>query len=172
VNVAGGRRVPRLAREGYEAAAGPSARGSAELESDDEILHASAVRVHGRGLLVIGASGTGKSGLALRLMTLGADLVADDRVSLRREGDSLVARPPAALAGRIEARGVGILRVDHVASAPIALVVDLDAAPEARMPQPRKFARAGLRIELISGRDVPNLAHAVNIMLKTVRSRS
>lgn len=139
-------------------------------ETDDS-LHASAVSVAGNGLLILGASGSGKSGLALRLMALGADLVADDRVSLRREGDALVASPPAALAGRIEARGIGILRVVHVHSAPIALAVDLDATPEARMPQPRTFTRAGLRIELISGRDVPNLAYALTNILKTAWSR-
>lgn len=140
--------------------------------AEEEILHATVVSVAGKGLLILGASGSGKSGLALRMMASGADLVADDRVLLRRVGNALLARPPEALAGRIEARGIGILSVPHLPVAPLALAVDLDASPEARMPQPRTFARAGAEIELISGRGVPNLDSALTIKLGCARTGS
>ncbi len=67
------------------------------------VLHASTVSLGGCGLLILGPSGTGKSALALRLLTRGALLVADDRTELARVDDRLVARCPPALAGLIEA---------------------------------------------------------------------
>lgn len=120
-------------------------------------IHASAVALEGRGLLILGASGAGKSGLALRLMALGAALVADDRVVLRRRDARLVASAPPELAGMIEARGIGLLRARPEQEATLALAVDLDTPPASRMPQPREISYLGLRVELISGRDAPNL---------------
>src|SRR5262245_61986603 len=75
------------------------------------LVHGSAVAWGGRGLLILGASGRGKSALALALTATGAALVADDRVEIVRRGRALVARAPAALAGLVEARGIGILPV-------------------------------------------------------------
>jgi len=129
-------------------------------------LHASAVAIGGRGLLILGPSGAGKSGLALRLMALGARLVADDRVLVERRGAGLVAKAPDPLAGLIEARGIGLLRVASLHEAPVALAVDLAALSPARLPQPREIGLLGVEIELISGRDTPNLAHAMHILLQ------
>ncbi|PIY73077.1 MAG: serine kinase, partial [Rhodobacterales bacterium CG_4_10_14_0_8_um_filter_70_9] len=82
-------------------------------------IHAScvawAVAGKARGLLILGASGAGKSALALELIALGAALVADDQVALRRVGEAVVAAPPPPLAGLIEARGLGLLRMPHLA---------------------------------------------------------
>jgi HPr kinase/phosphorylase len=134
-------------------------------------LHASAVAVAGRGLLIVGASGAGKSGLALRLMSRGARLVADDRVLVARHGASLVASAPAALRGLIEARGVGLLRAEPIEAAALALVVDLDAPAAARLPHPREIAYLGVQIELISGHGVPNLEASLVQLLKFGRAR-
>ena len=83
-------------------------------------LHASAVALDPlRGVLIKGGSGAGKSTLALQLMALGAHLVADDRVDLSVETGHLVARAPASIAGRIEARGVGLLRAEALGQARI-----------------------------------------------------
>ncbi|MBP6999963.1 serine kinase [Amaricoccus sp.] len=135
------------------------------------ILHASAVALEERGLLILGASGSGKSGLALRMMALGARLVADDRVALARRGAALVATAPAALRGMIEARGVGILRAEALAEAALVLAVDLDAEAAARMPHSRHFGYHGVEIELISGRGVPNLDATLVQMLRSGRAR-
>jgi HPr kinase/phosphorylase len=133
-------------------------------------LHASAVALDGRGALILGASGTGKSGLALRMMALGARLVADDRVLVVRRGDALVATAPAALRGLIEARGVGLLRAEPAAEAVLAVAVDLDRPAEARMPHPREITYFDLQIELIFGRDVPNLDLALVQLLRYGRA--
>lgn len=135
------------------------------------IVHASAVAFGDRGLLILGASGAGKSGLALRLMALGARLVADDRVALEARAGALVASAPAAIRGMIEARGVGLLRAEALDEAALALAVDLDADAEARMPQLRQYGYLGVEIELISGRGVPNLDATLVQMLRSGRAR-
>ncbi len=93
-------------------------------------MHASCVARDGAGVLLLGAPGSGKSDLALRLMDRGFMLVADDRVEI----ENRVARPPAALAGLLEVRGLGILRMPHLAEARLALAVELGRA--CRLPAP------------------------------------
>ena len=115
------------------------------------LVHATTVAIGGRAVLLRGLSGSGKSDLALRLIDAGARLVADDRSELWREGEAILVRAPATIAGLVEARGIGILRVDSLAVAPLALVVDL-VAPEAveRLPEPRSETILGLSIPLIA----------------------
>ncbi len=134
------------------------------------ILHASAVAVADRAVLILGASGSGKSGLALEMMAQGARLVADDRVALARRGDAVIASPPPALRGMIEARGVGLLRADALDAAPLTLAADLDHAPAARMPHPREITLLGVEIELIFAKGVPTLAAALIQMLRCGRA--
>src|SRR5580658_2542678 len=95
------------------------------LSGDTLLVHATAVAIGGRAVLLRGPSGSGKSDLALRLIDAGARLVADDRSELWRAGDAILVRSPATIAGLIEARGVGILTVDPLPTARLALIVDL-----------------------------------------------
>lgn len=106
-------------------------------------LHASCVCMEGKGILIRGKPGSGKSDLALRLIDepgygIGevqshAALVADDQVELYKMGEALVASAPETLAGLLEIRGLGIVRCAAIASAPLALVVDLDGHAD-RLP--------------------------------------
>ncbi|MDJ1017685.1 MAG: serine kinase [Paracoccaceae bacterium] len=119
------------------------------------ILHASAVAVEGRGLLITGASGSGKSSLALELISRGARLVADDRVSAEPlpEG-ALRLTPPDAIAGRIEARGVGLLALPHeIAHA--SAVVDLDETETDRLPERHEVVIAGVALPLLRAVESP-----------------
>ena len=108
------------------------------VPTDPVLVHATAVAIDARAILLRGPSGAGKSDLALRLIDSGARLVADDQVELRRAGERVLVTAPAALAGLIEVRGVGILRIEAVAEATLVLLVDLvpsakvDRLPEAR----------------------------------------
>lgn len=137
-------------------------------KANSVLVHGSCVAFGERAVLIIGQSGSGKSGLALQMIALGAVLVADDGVRLQRAGDLVLARPPENLQGQIEARGIGILSTVFRHDVPVVLVVDLDKVAGARMPDAQKYTLLGLHLPLISGKDVPNLASA--LMVKLVRT--
>ncbi|PZX16645.1 Hpr(Ser) kinase/phosphatase [Palleronia aestuarii] len=130
------------------------------------ILHASAVAWEGRGILLRGRAGGGKSSLAFQLMALGAQLVADDQTALAASPRGLLAWAPATILGLVEARGVGLLRADPAPPTPIALVVDLDHAAERRLPDRATCDILGIRLPLISGRDNPHIPAIIVQILK------
>jgi serine kinase of HPr protein (carbohydrate metabolism regulator) len=106
-------------------------------------IHASAVLVEDRAVLIRGPSGAGKSRLAFDLILAGRSgqipttiLVGDDRVFLDADEGQVVVRPARQLAGLIEIRGLGIRRCDFVAEAVVGLVVDLGAPDAERLPPP------------------------------------
>lgn len=111
------------------------------------LVHGTCVALAGRGILLRGPSGAGKSDLALRLIDGGAMLVADDQTRLERDGDTLLASPPATIAGLLEVRGLGLVRLPHLASSPLHLVVDLVPAAEVeRLPEPDTLELLGLAL--------------------------
>src|SRR5262245_11012706 len=123
-------------------------------------VHASAVLVGARAVLIRGPSGSGKSRLALALLQAANDgrlafarLVSDDRTRLQALNGRLLARPVPELAGLIEQRGVGIGQVPYEPVAVVFLVVDLNADP-GRLPEAQQ---QGVVIE---GIDLPRLAVA------------
>ncbi len=113
------------------------------------VLHATTVAWDGRGVLIRGASGAGKSALGLELLALGARLVADDRTELTREDERLMARCPAAIRGLIEARGLGLLRVDAAEDAEITAVIDLGRTETERLPPWREETILGVRLPVL-----------------------
>lgn len=125
------------------------------------ILHASSVAFRGKGMLILGASGAGKSSLALELMAFGAGLIADDRTMLRRIGDQVIADAPDAIRGQIEARGVGILGAKAVGPAVIDLVVDLDRRENQRLPLHHCHDLLGIALPLVLGAGRPYLSSAI-----------
>lgn len=115
----------------------------------DVLIHASCVAIGGRAVLLGGASGAGKSDLALRLIDRGASLVSDDYTELRRRDGRLLARAPVTIAGKIEVRGLGILDLPPVADVPVCLYADLDASPE-RLPEATTMWLAGEEIPRVA----------------------
>ena len=115
------------------------------------IVHAGliAARADGawRGVLIEGPAGAGKSDLALRALSEGFRLVADDRVALWVSGGALYGRAPATLSGLIEARGLGIEAVSPLPMARVALVARA-GTPE-RLPDPAFCDILGLRVPLM-----------------------
>ncbi len=100
-------------------------------------IHGTCVALSGLGVLLRGPSGSGKSDLALRLIDGGAKLVADDQVELALDAAGRVmARAPATLSGLLEVRGIGILKMNAVRTAPVGLVADLTPEDQVeRLPE-------------------------------------
>lgn len=120
----------------------------------DPTIHASAVLVGAKALLIRGVPGSGKSRLALRLIQAAgsgfARLVGDDRVHLEASSGRLLVRPATELAGLIEVRGLGIRRLPYESLAVVGMVVDLAATVE-RLPEHGGTEIAGItlpRLEL------------------------
>jgi serine kinase of HPr protein (carbohydrate metabolism regulator) len=121
-----------------------------EARLPTETIHASTVASQGRAVMITGPSGAGKSDLALRLLDRGFALVSDDQTIVRREDGRLVASAPATIAGKLEIRGIGIVAVERVDAAPVALLVELMPEPE-RLPEDnRERAVLGISLPLVS----------------------
>jgi HPr kinase/phosphorylase len=134
------------------------------MAGTDPTIHASAVLVGAKAVLIRGPSGSGKSRLAWDLVTAAtegllpfAKLIADDRVHLEARSGRLLVRPAQTLAGMVEIHGFGIRQIDFEPVGVVGLVVDLGAADAARNP-----VKAGnITIEGVS---LPRLAVAAGIM--------
>jgi HPr kinase/phosphorylase len=133
-----------------EAGSRPSCDGDtgAGVGSAAATLHATTVAHGGRALLIRGPAGSGKSALALELLARGAALVADDRTVLTLEAGRPVASPPPSIAGLIEARGLGLLRLPWLAGVPVAAVADLSQAETERLPPRRTTVLLGREVAL------------------------
>jgi len=128
-------------------------------------IHGSCASRSGDGVLLIGPPGAGKSDLLLRLLARGFDLVADDRVEVA-DG---VARPVPALAGLLEVRGLGIVRLPHVASTRLALVAEL-GEPDARLPEQARHVALDLPLTRLDPR-VPSAPERIALALDCVLGR-
>ena len=114
-----------------------------------ETIHATCVAIRGAGVLIAGASGAGKSDLALRLLARGAMLVADDYTLLSTVDGRLIASVPATIAGMIEVRGLGLVAMPYRDAVPVALLVALGGAVE-RLPERLGERRiAGLAVPVL-----------------------
>jgi HPr kinase/phosphorylase len=141
---------------------------------DAASVHASAVLVGARAVLIRGPSGAGKSRLALALVAAAesgllrfARLVGDDRLHLHAAHGRLLARPVDTLAGLIEVRGLGIRTLAYEPSAVVGLVVDLAVADAERLPPAESTATiAGVRLPQLA---LPPAAEPVAPVLAALR---
>lgn len=132
-----------------------------------EIQHASSVAISDEAaVLIVGPSGAGKSSLALRLISLGGELIADDRTELRRDGEHIFGRAPDALPAALEVRGVGLLHAKLCAETRITLVVDLSKTQTERLPIPQTHAVLDVKLPCLHKVDTPDFHFAVLHYLK------
>ena len=136
---------------------------------EKNILHASCVAWNGRGLLILGPSGSGKSALALRLMAYGAALVSDDRTVVELRDESLVASAPGSIAGMIEARSVGLLAASAIEWAALKLAVDLGQIETERLPPERDIRLLGAPLPCLHKVESAHFPAAVLQYLKAGR---
>ena len=130
------------------AASGSSTAEPAGRQSITSLtVHGTAIAWLGKGVLLLGPSGSGKSDLALRLLDAGAMLVADDLVRLEAVGGRLVARAPGSH-GLIELRGQGLFRQPAEGEAGIDLVIRLAPRTDTaeRLPPPERCELAGITL--------------------------
>jgi HPr kinase/phosphorylase len=110
-----------------------------QTESNSQAIHACAVAIGEKGLLILGESGAGKSRLLVDLLLDSlapkARLVADDRVLLTQQTNQLIARPHPAIAGQIELRGVGIKNFSYLDAVIIDAVLQLTHEKPERLPR-------------------------------------
>ena len=112
-------------------------------------IHATCIAAYGKGLIILGPSGAGKSALALQMIALGAQLVADDRCEVWAKDGRLFARASTALSGMIEARGIGVLRLPFLPQIQVQAAIDLSTSPAARLPERRHSTLAGVLVEFL-----------------------
>lgn len=120
------------------------------MQSDRMLVHASAISLKGRGVLLLGPSGSGKSSLARHMMERGWGLVGDDQIHIIKSAGGLYLVGDSRLKGRLEIRGVGLISV--IAAPPVRfnLAVQLCAfGAEQRYAPERTIALLGQRIPII-----------------------
>lgn len=127
------------------------------------VMQASAVAINGRALLIEGPPGSGKSSLVLALIDRGAQLIGDDAVTLCRADDCVIAGPPPHIAGMLEVRGVGLIRLPVGQSVPVALILTLGSDLGERLPE-------ALPSRMIEGISVPALAFDPGTIAPAIRA--
>ena len=153
---------------------GPKSGGGAKPESSpessidpDAYLHGSAVAVGQHAVLITGAAGAGKTTLAMEMIALGADLVADDRVSISPDetGRLWLSAPPG-IAGLVEMRGFGLIRLAARPRAALRLIADLDHTETERLPPRRQRVLSGIACPVILCKGRSGLAAALTCLLR------
>lgn len=134
-----------------------------------ETVHASCVAFDGRAVLITGASGSGKSALALNLIALGGGLVSDDRTCIWRDADQIWADAPERLSGLIEARQVGILRIPPAGPHAICLVITMDACETERLPEPQETWVLEVALPILRKSELPHFSAAIATYLRGQR---
>ncbi len=133
---------------------------------DRAVLHATTVAVDGRGILITGPSGSGKSALAIELIVRGATLVADDRTCLCVKDGKVIATPPDTIAGLIEARQVGLLHVPSEPSVPLELAIDMSQTETQRLPETHVMEVLGHRFPCLHNSETSHFPSAVLLYIK------
>ncbi|MEL7257371.1 MAG: serine kinase [Pseudomonadota bacterium] len=134
--------------------------------SKSTLLHATTIAADDRAVLIRGASGSGKSGLALQLMAYGADLVADDRTQVWVQDGHVMADVPETILGQIEARGVGVLKAPPTGPRQVKLVVDLDLTETERLPALRETHLLDIALPLIGKSGFAHFPAAILLYLR------
>ena len=128
-------------------------------------VHGTAVSIDGKGLLILGQSGSGKSQLALALITHGAKLISDDQVILINTESEIILSAPKSISGKIEARFVGILKMP-ILIAPLYLVIDLDQKELDRLPKKKFVTYFNKKIPTLNANGIKKLEYSLIPLLK------
>lgn len=129
-------------------------------------MHGVLLNVFGKGVMIMGESGMGKSEIALELITMGHSLVADDRVDIKRIKNQVIGTSAPLLKGLLEIRGIGIIDVMQMFGVGAYLEQEfVDFVMEFRPWNPQEeYMRVGIgedKVIDILGVEVPHLIFPV-----------
>ncbi len=85
-----------------------------EKMADEDTISGTLMSVYGKGVLISGESGMGKSETALELIRDGQVLVSDDRVDVEHVHNKIFGYAPEIIKGLLEIRGIGIIDVEKM----------------------------------------------------------
>lgn len=142
---------------------------SLQALTNDGPVHGTSVAMQGLGLLIVGPAGSGKSALALQMIALGATLIADDATRISLHSTALHLSSPDSIRGRIEARGLGLLRMPTADAAPLWCVLHLLPKAGPRLPTRDTITIRGQSVALLSSANTPHLAAALVLALRHER---
>lgn len=128
--------------------------------STSEQIHATAVIWKGAGILLLGEAGSGKSGLAAEVIVRGGELVGDDQLLICEEKGKLFVDAPPQLAGVLELRDMGLVKLPYVASTQIHLVIRCGTGPAQR----EQYEKFGVTLPCIA-LDSTHAGNAARVML-------
>ena len=103
-------------------------------KNNSKIIHASSVDIDGKGVVILGKSGAGKSNLAIKLISMGAKLISDDQTHFRLKENKIIISKPETTPNFIEARGIGLIEVPFVVSSKLFCFVKITNLELKRLP--------------------------------------
>ncbi len=117
-----------------------------EKLAPETLMHGVFLNIYGKGVIIKGESGIGKSEIALELIKRGHQLIADDAVELYQIGQVIIGRAPVVLQNLLEIRGIGVIDVAKMFGAGSIMEkdqVDLVIQLERWVPS-KEYTRIGL----------------------------
>ena len=118
-------------------------------KDNSKIIHASSIDINGKGVVILGKSGTGKSNLAIKLISMGAKLISDDQSLLKLTENKIIISKPETTPNFIEARGIGLIEVPFVVSAKLFCFVKITNLELNRLPNAKNKYCFGKKIKMI-----------------------
>ncbi|MEG0329361.1 MAG: HPr(Ser) kinase/phosphatase [Longicatena sp.] len=133
-----------------------------EQLATSQSIHGGLLSIYGKGVMIRGESGMGKSEIALELIKRGHLLVADDRVDCYRIHNKIIGKAPELLKEMLEIRGIGIINVSRMFGVNSVLPkTEIDFQVNLEMWKPdQDYDRVGIedkKHENILGIDIPKI---------------
>jgi len=135
-------------------------------KNNSKILHASSVEIDGKGVVILGKSGSGKSNLAIKLISMGAKLISDDQTYFKLKDNKIIISKPKTTPNFIEARGIGLIKTPMVMSAKLFCFVNITNIELERLPYEEKKYCFGKKIKMVGFNPTYNNESALFLSLR------
>ena len=135
-------------------------------KDNSKIMHATSVDIDGKGVVILGKSGTGKSNLAVKLISMGAKLISDDQTKFKLKENTIIVSKPETTPNLIEARGIGLIKVPFVVSAKLFCFVKITNLELKRLPDAKKKSCFGKKIKMMEFNPFYNNESALFLSLR------